>query len=83
MDNNDNAEKEKKNYPTQMALTIRAIVGGYLVYLAYQLITSESETTPLIWAAIAVFIIAGAGLVIMSVKHYIAGEYEGGKKDTE
>ena len=33
------------------------------------------------WIAVAVFIVAGAALVIMSVKHFICGEYEGGKKD--
>ena len=76
-------EKEpgKTNFPTQMNLTIRAIVGGYVVYLAYQIITSKSEMTPLMWAAVAVFIVAGVGLVAMSVKHFVCGEYEGGKKD--
>lgn len=72
---------EKKNYPTQVVLTIRTIVGAYVIYLAYQIITSDSEVTPLMWAAVALFIVAGAGLVIMSVKHFIMGEYEGGKKD--
>ncbi len=75
---NDN---NNKNYPSQTVLTIRAIVGGYVIYLAYQIITSKSETTPLMWAAIVLFIVAGSALVIMSVKHFICGEYEGGKKD--
>lgn len=71
--------KNGKNYPTQTVLTIRAIVGGYVVYLAYQIITSKNEITPLMWAAVALFIAAGSALVIMSVKHFICGEYEGGK----
>lgn len=75
-------EPEKKtNYPTQMALTIRAIVGGYVVYLAYQIITSKNALTVPMWIAAGVFIVAGIGLVILSIKHYICGEYEGGKKD--
>ncbi len=78
----ENAEPEKKpNYPTQAVLTIRTIVGAYVVYLAYQIMTSGNEITIPMWAAVALFIVAGSGLVIMSVKHFICGEYEGGKKD--
>lgn len=69
------------NYPTQLALAIRAIVGGYVLYLAYQLMTSENELTTLMWIFAGVFVIAGSGLVIMSIKHFLCGEYEGGKKD--
>ncbi len=68
-------------YPTQVVLTIRTIVGGYLVYLAYQIITSGNEISTWMWAAVILFIVAGAALVVMSVKHFICGEYEGGKKD--
>lgn len=77
----DNGKESPKNYPTQTVLTIRAIVGGYVMYLAYQIITSDSTKSPWMWAAVAVLLIAGALLVIMSVKHFISGEYEGGKKD--
>ena len=73
--------KKNNNYPTQMALTIRGIVGAYVIYLAYQLMTSKDELTALMWAAVVLFIVAGSGLVILSLKHYITGEYEGGKKD--
>jgi len=74
-------ETRKKSYPTQTVLTIRAIVGGYVFYLAYQIVTSGDEVTGPMWAAIGLFFVAGAALVIMSVKHFICGEYEGGKKD--
>ncbi len=74
-------EEKKSAYPTQTILTIRAIVGGYVMYLAYQIIMSDGEISPWMWAAIAVFIVAGSALVITSVKHFICGEYEGGKKD--
>lgn len=74
-------ETTKSPYPTQVVLSIRAIVGGYLVYLAYQIITSGNEINIPMWIAVGIFIVAGAALVIMSVKHFICGEYEGGKKD--
>lgn len=78
-DSDENSKK--KNYPTQVVLTIRTIVGAYVIYLAYQIITSDEEVTGWMWAAVALFIVAGAALVIMSVKHFIMGEYEGGKRD--
>ncbi len=74
-------ESRKTNYPTQLVLTIRTIVGAYVLYLAYQIITSGDEKTGLMWAAVGLFIVAGSALVILSVKHFICGEYEGGKKD--
>ena len=78
----DEGEASKRpNYPTQTVLAIRAIVGAYVMYLAYQIMTSDNEVTIPMWIAVGVFIVAGAALVIMSVKHFICGEYEGGKKD--
>ena len=74
-------EEKSKKYPPQMSLTIRAIVGAYVLYLAYQIATSDSEVTIPMWIAVGIFVIAGTGLVIMSIKHFICGEYEGGKKD--
>ena len=74
-------EEKGKKYPPQMSLTIRAIVGAYVLYLAYQIATSDSEVTIPMWLAVGVFVIAGTGLVIMSIKHFICGEYEGGRKD--
>lgn len=78
---NTESEPAGKTWPTQTVLTIRAIVGGYVMYLAYQIITSGNEITPLMWAAVALFIVAGGFLVGMSVKHFICGEYEGGRGD--
>ena len=75
------SDEKSRNYPTQAALIIRAIVGGYVAYLAYQIATSKSEVTPVMWAAVAIFTVAGVGLVAMSVKHFVCGEYEGGSRD--
>ena len=76
----DNTDK-KKSYPTQMMLAIRALVGGYVLYLAYGLIRSN-EKTPLIYAFIVLFVIAGILLIALSIRHYIRGEYEGGSSDS-
>ena len=76
----EDAEK-KKTYPTQVVLTIRMIVGIYVFYLAYQIVTSPDELSVPMWAAVVLFFVAGAGLAVMSIKHFICGEYEGGKKD--
>ncbi len=73
--------KGGKSYPTQTLLAIRALVGGYVLYLAYGLFKSKDELTPLMWGAAIVFIVAGVALIVLSVKHFIFGEYEGGKKD--
>lgn len=68
---------KSKNYPTQVVLTIRAIVGAYVFYLAYQIVTSGNELSIPMWIAVIVFFVAGAGLVIMSIKHFICKEYSG------
>ena len=75
--------KTGKSYPTQTLLAIRALVGGYILYLAYGLFTSKDELTPLMWGAAIVFIVAGVALVVLSVKHFICGEYEGGRGSKE
>ena len=76
-------EKKKSSYPTQVALGIRAVVGAYVVYLAYQLFTSKNEMTPVMWAAAVLFIVAGVALIGFSIKHYVCGEYEGGRQDKD
>ena len=81
VDDSEQTESPHGKYPTQTVLTIRTIVGAYVLYLAYQIITSKDEISIPIWIGVAVFLIAGTGLVIMSIKHFICGEYEGGKKD--
>ena len=77
----ENSDEGKRSYPTQVVLTIRMIVGIYVFYLAYQIVTAPDELSILMWAFVVLFFIAGAGLAVMSVKHFICGEYEGGKKD--
>lgn len=77
---NDN--KKSKYLNTQVVLTIRVIVGGYLVYIAYGLFTSETRTLPLTFAAVF-FAIVGAVIAVWSLKHLVLGEYQGGKADVD
>jgi hypothetical protein len=74
-------DTSKKSYPTQTLLAIRVLIGGYVLYLAYGLFTSKDELTPLMWGAAIVFIVAGVALIVLSVKRFICGEYEGGKDE--
>lgn len=75
MDNN------KKQYPTQLVLTIRAIVGGYVLYQSYQILTSGDEKSLLMYLLTGVLIIGGVLILGTAIKQFVRGEYEGGKAD--
>ena len=79
---NDNKEK-KKYLPNQSMLAIKAVLGGYLVYLAYDIMSTEILTRPRIGITLfcVLFVIAGIFLVITTIRSFIKGEYIGGKAD--
>lgn len=79
---NDNKEK-KKYLPNQSMLAIKAVLGGYLVYLAYDIMSTEILTGPRIGITLfcVLFVIAGIFLVITTIRSFIKGEYIGGKAD--
>lgn len=79
---NDNKEK-KKYLPNQSMLAIKAVLGGYLVYLAYDIMSTEILTGPRVGIILfcILFVIAGIFLVITTVRSFIRGEYIGGKAD--
>lgn len=79
---NDNKEK-KKYLPNQSMLAIKAVLGGYLVYLAYDIMSTEILMGPRVGIIIfcILFVIAGVFLVITTVRSFIRGEYIGGKAD--
>lgn len=81
MDNNEN--KTKRYLPNQSMLTIRIVVGGYLVYLAYDIVSTEALAVPRIGIILfsILFAVAGAVLVITNIRSFIKGEYIGGKAD--
>lgn len=80
---NDNREKNKKYLPNQSMLAIKAVLGGYLVYLAYDVMSTEILTGPRVGIALfcVLFVIAGIFLVITTIRSFIKGEYIGGKAD--
>ena len=80
---NDNKENKKKYLPNQSMLAIKAVLGGYLVYLAYDIMSTEILTGQRIGIILfcILFVIAGSILVITTVRSFIKGEYIGGKAD--
>lgn len=73
----------KKYLPNQSMLFLKGLIGGYLVYLAYDIISTEilAEARIGIIVAAGLFVLAGIVLVITTVRTFIRGEYVGGKAD--
>ena len=79
----DNQKKTGKVLPNQTMLFLRGFIGGYLVYLAYELIRDEGPVSPrpviIIFAIL--FVLAGGCLVAWVIRSFFRGEYIGGKAD--
>jgi hypothetical protein len=78
--------KGQYNYmPTKFMLTIRILVGGYLIYTAYELIKGIRSRTGwdryVIGAFMIAFTITGIGLIIVSFRNMLKGKYIGGTMD--
>lgn len=73
--------KKKKVLASQTSLTIRVVVGAYILYNMYQIYTSDSEKSVFIIIMMILLSVISAALVIFSVKNFIMGEYVGGKAD--
>lgn len=77
--------KKVNNLPTQTVLIIRAVVGAYLLYVAYQLLTSKDSSmerwTVLIF--VVVFALFGVFVIGFTIYIYAKGLYVGGKADIE
>lgn len=84
-DNIENKENQdlgpRKFFPTQLSLTIRVIVGAYVIYSMYEAFTSSDEKSTILYVLIVLLTIIGAVLVVWSLKKLIKGEYAGGKAD--
>lgn len=82
--NEDNKKKNPK-LPTAIMLFLRIFIGGYLCYLAYQIITGgdSSLNSIVVYGFSAIFVVAGLGLIGLSIKMMIKGEYQGGFGDIE
>lgn len=80
---NSNKENKKSYLPNQSMLAIKAVLGGYLVYLAYDVMSTEILTGPRIGITLfcILFVIAGVMLLFSTIRSFIRGEYVGGKAD--
>lgn len=72
--------------PTQVLLTCRALVGGYLIYLAMGLTDGiknpkDTKTLILLIVAVIVFVVFGFFFLYISLRNLIIGRYVGGKLD--
>lgn len=83
-DEGSQQEEKKKSYrgmtSTKNGLTIRALIGAFILYYAYS-IASDITMTPAdqrapLYVFIAVFVIAGVWIVVDSVKRLIKKEYD-------
>lgn len=80
---NSNKDNKKSYLPNQSMLAIKAVLGGYLVYLAYDVMSTEILTGPRIGITLfcILFVIAGVMLLFSTIRSFIRGEYVGGKAD--
>lgn len=79
-------KKEWKYYPTRFTLGLRAMIGGYLVYTAYQLFQSithdaQGREKYFLAAFMVGFALIGLGLLAYSIYNLKKGRYEGGPAD--
>lgn len=70
---------------TKLTLTVRALVGGYLLYTSYGLIGSFADAEPkdkvFFGVFIVLFTVIGIALLLFSAKNYKEGRYQGGAMD--
>ena len=88
MEQNKDNEKKKiptKQLPTKLTLTIRLLVGAYLLYTAYGLFpgaTSPTEENHLFLAFfMVVFAVIGVMLLVVSGRSLLQGRYVDGELD--
>lgn len=77
----ENVNENRKPYPSTGILSIRIIVGLYVLYNMYQVITSDSEKAVYLYVIVVLMTLVALFLVGTSLIHYIKGEYSGGKAD--
>ena len=81
-------DKKKVLFP-KSTLIIRLIAGGYLVYLAYELLiglrnnTADSAPVAVTVGAAVLFAICGLVLVIINGRDFLKGNYQGGIMDVK
>lgn len=70
--------KNNHKGPTQMNLYLRIVVGGYLVYLAYDIFRLRDTQAPEFWIMmlfVLLFTLTGGGLAVVSLIRLIKKDY--------
>ncbi|MCR5267733.1 MAG: hypothetical protein K6E16_04385 [Lachnospiraceae bacterium] len=78
--------KNNSRFPTKIMLLIRVAVGGYVLYLSWQLFSTRDTGNmhPALLAVIlALFVICSLSVIIHSAYLYMKGMYAGGPADVE
>lgn len=79
--NENKNDNSPKRYPTQLVLTIRVLVGAYVLYSVYEVMTSGEDKSMWMYLAVAFIAVAGTVILVWALKMLICGQYEGGKAD--
>ncbi len=81
----DQTQKKSVKLPTKVTLTIRVLVGGYLLYTAYSLReaiqTSVGREHIFFLLFTVLFVLCGVFLVLHSGRELLRGRYVGGALD--
>lgn len=77
--------KRHRGLPTTTMLFARALVGGYLVYLAIQLLDGLAQKdNPMLMLGFGVlFLLVGAAALYFAARDILKGNYQGGANDFE
>lgn len=78
-DNNDLIPQSSEEEPVEekkdqtIFYMIRLLIGGYLIYLSYQLFTGDAQGTARVICMIAavIFVLAGAAFIAWSIKRLL------------
>lgn len=83
----DEETGNRRKGDTKVGLTLRILVAVYVLYLAYGLIQGFGETSGndriFIAIAIAIFVVAGGAILILSGRKLIRKEYVDADEDTK
>lgn len=79
--------KKERALPTRASLIVWGIVGAYLIYLAYSIVSNLSTAGARDYLIFTIFggafTIVGLLLMVRSIKAIADGKYQGGKLDTQ
>lgn len=82
----DKKAKDQRRFPSKSSLILRAIAGGYMIYLAYMIFSDlkgSGEENSIVFVFFAVFfVLSGFFLAIISLLAIKQGKYQNGSMDS-